>query len=116
MRTAKQTYPEQFRTINKGPELLVKLSNLSHSEGVQIPFSLKSATIFAPIGYPLIIPIIKGYEPSPGTLKIGRIHLCKSFPKNGTIEVWLSKFVAIKKGSKEGTTEFIQRLSPSFSC
>lgn len=31
----------------------------------------KSVTIFAPIGYPLISPIIKAYADSPGTLNNG---------------------------------------------
>ena len=47
---------------NKGPELLVKLSSLSHSSLVQILFCLKLVAIFAPTGYPLIIPIIKAKE------------------------------------------------------
>ena len=37
-------------TINNGPELLVKLSNLSHSSLEQILFSLKSQAILAPTG------------------------------------------------------------------
>jgi len=39
-------------TINKGPELFVKLKSLSASGFVQIPVFLKSATILAPVGYP----------------------------------------------------------------
>ena len=69
--------------INKGPELLVKANNLSHSSLVQVPSSRNLVTILAPIGYPLMIPIRRAKLPSPGTLKIGRIHLFKSFPKNG---------------------------------
>ena len=36
--------------INRGPELLVKLSNLSHSSLLQILFFLKLLAIFAPTG------------------------------------------------------------------
>ena len=68
-------------TINKGPELLVKLKRRSHSSLEQILFVLKSAAIFAPIGYPLIIPIIKAKLPSPRILKTGFINLFKSFPR-----------------------------------
>ena len=38
--------------IKRGPELLVKLSNLSHSCLEQIFFSLKLTAILAPTGYP----------------------------------------------------------------
>ena len=58
----------QDANINNGPELLVNAINLSPSSLVQIFFSLKSTTILAPVGYPLIIPIIKAIAPSPGTL------------------------------------------------
>ena len=64
-------------TINKGPELFVKLSNRSHSALVQILFSLKLDAIFAPTGYPLIIPMINAKLPSPRTLNIGFINLFK---------------------------------------
>ena len=37
-------------TINKGPELFVKLKSLSHSSLEQILFTLKSHAIFAPTG------------------------------------------------------------------
>lgn len=67
--------------INNGPELFVNEISLSHSSFVQIPWALKLAIIFAPIGYPLIIPIINGKAPSPGTLKIGLISLFRNFPK-----------------------------------
>ena len=67
--------------INKGPELLVKLRRRSHSSFEQILFSLKLAAIFAPIGYPLIIPMINAKLPSPRTLKIGFINLFKTFPR-----------------------------------
>ena len=73
--------------IKSGPELLVKASNLSPSSFVQIPFCLKFVTILAPIGYPLIIPIINAKAPSPGTLKIGLINLFKTFPKISIIPV-----------------------------
>ena len=59
--------------MNKGPELFVKLSNLSHSSFVQILFFLKLVAIFAPTGYPLIMPIIKAKLPSPRTLNNGFI-------------------------------------------
>ena len=70
-------------TINSGPELLVKASNLSASCLVTIPCSIKLETIFAPTGYPLISPIRKAKAPSPGTLNNGLIigfsHLPKYF-------------------------------------
>ena len=69
--------------IKSGPELFVKASNLSASSLVQVLFSLSFVTIFAPTGYPLIIPIINGKAPSPGTLKMGRINLLSILPKNG---------------------------------
>ena len=73
--------------INRGPELFVKLSNLSHSVSVQIERSLKSATIFAPTGYPLIVPIRRANAPSPGTLNRGLISLFNNLPKSGITAV-----------------------------
>ena len=101
--------------IKSGPELFVKASNLSASSFVQIPWDLKFETIFAPIGYPLIIPIIKGKAPSPGTLNIGLINLFKSFPKIEITFVYPRSSVAMKKGSREGTTEFAHKASPVFA-
>ena len=46
--------------INRGPELLVNAIKRSDSALVKIFLFRKSHTIFAPTGYPLIIPIIKG--------------------------------------------------------
>ena len=66
--------------INKGPELLVKLKSLSHSSFVQICSFLKLVAIFAPIGYPLIIPIIKAKAPSPRILNKGFINRFKILP------------------------------------
>ena len=68
-------------TINNGPELFVKLNRRSHSSFEQILFSRKLAAIFAPIGYPLIIPMIKAKLPSPRTFKIGFINLFKILPR-----------------------------------
>lgn len=73
--------------IKRGPELLVKARSLSPSSFVQIPFCLKLVTILAPIGYPLIIPIINAKAPTPGTLKIGLINLFKTFPKTSMMPV-----------------------------
>ena len=66
--------------IKRGPELLVKAKRRSASVDVQIPSFLNFETIFAPVGYPLIIPIIKGKDPSPGTLNSGLIKKFKLFP------------------------------------
>ena len=101
--------------INKGPELLVKASILSPSSFVQSPFSLKWHTIFAPTGYPLIIPIKKAYAPSPGTLKIGLINLFRYFPSIGIKLVLFRSSVATKNGKRVGTTEFAHRKRPSFA-
>lgn len=73
--------------IKSGPELLVKAISLSPSSLVHMPFCLKLVTILAPIGYPLMIPIIKAKAPSPGTLNIGLINLFKAFPRKGIIPV-----------------------------
>ena len=51
-----------------------------------------------------MIPIIKGNAPSPGTLKSGFINLFSNFPKIEIIFVYPRSSVAIKNGSKEGTT------------
>lgn len=83
--------------INKGPELFVNASILLPSSLVQIPLFLKSVTILAPTGYPLISPIINAKEPSPGTLKSGLIILFKVLPKYCTILVLPNNSVANKK-------------------
>ena len=64
------------------------------------------------LGIRLIMPIIKAKEPSPGTLNTGLIILFSNLPKKGTTEVYPKRFVAIKNGSNEGTTEFAQRERP----
>mgnify|MGYP004532325749 CR=1 FL=1 len=102
-------------TINKGPELFVKAISLSASIFVQSPCSLKLDTILAPTGYPLIMPIIKGKAPSPGTLKRGLINLFKILPKKDITLVYPNNSVAIKNGKSDGTTEFAQRLNPFFA-
>ena len=66
--------------INNGPELLVKLKSLSHSSFVQIFSFLKLVAIFAPMGYPLIIPMIKAKAPSPLILNKGFIKRFKMLP------------------------------------
>ena len=45
--------------MNNGPELFVKQSILSASALVHLLFIFNSETVFAPIGYPLISPIMK---------------------------------------------------------
>ena len=102
--------------IKRGPELLVKASNLSASSLLHIPLLKKFEIIFAPTGYPLIIPIINANEPSPGTLNIGLINLLSFFPKISITLVYESNSVAIKKGSKEGITEFANKLNPFFAA
>ena len=63
-----------------------------------------------------MIPIISGKAPSPGTLKTGLIILLKHLPKYATKLVWLSKFVAIKKGNKEGRTALYQSKIPDLAA
>ncbi len=101
-------------TINSGPELLVKASNLSHSSFEQILSFLKLEAIFAPTGYPLIIPIINGKAPSPRILKSGFIILFKHLPNELIKFVCINAFVATKKGKRDGTTEFAHNESPFF--
>ena len=72
----------QVPIINNGPELFVKLSNLSHSSLVQVFVFLKFTAIFAPTGYPLKVPIINAKELSPETLNRGLIILLNILPKN----------------------------------
>ena len=72
--------------IKRGPELLVKAKRRSASMEVQIPSFLNLETIFSLFFYPLIIPIIKGKEPSPGTLNSG---LIKKFRRAPSIEITL---------------------------
>ena len=100
--------------INNGPELLVKAINLSHSISEQIPSFLKSETILAPVGYPLIIPIIRAKEAAPGTLKIGLIIGLNSLPKILIISVYFNNSTAIKNGNKEGRTEVDHSSNPDF--
>ena len=102
--------------INKGPELLVKLRSLSHSSLGKIFFSLKLHAIFAPIGYPLIIPIIRAKEPSPPILNKGLIKILKSLPRKCGIFVLESNSVATKKGNKDGTTEVPHKINPDFAA
>ena len=73
--------------IKSGPELFVNASNLSASTNVQEPFLYNSETTLAPTGYPLIIPIIKAKEPSPGTLNKGRIIEPNTLLRNDTKNV-----------------------------
>ena len=95
-------------------ELFVKLSSLSHSSFGRIFFFLKSHAIFAPVGYPLIKPIINAKAPSPSTLNIGLINTLKKFPIIYGILVLESNSVATKKGNKDGTIEVAHKVSPDF--
>lgn len=63
----------------------------------------------------LNIPIIKAKLPSPGTLNTGFIILLKNIPKSLGILVLDKISVAIKKGSREGTTEFAHNFRPDFA-
>jgi len=102
--------------IKRGPELFVKLSNLSHSSLVQILLILKFEAIFAPIGYPLIMPIIKAKEPSPRILKSGFIYGFNIFPNQLMILVCINNSVATKNGNNEGTTEFAHNDRPDLTA
>ena len=101
-------------TINKGPELFVKLSSLSHYSLEQILFSLKSQAILAPTGYPLIKPITNPKAPSPLILNKGFIILFKNLPKILTKLVFIKSSVATKNGRSEGTTELAHKDNPFF--
>ena len=94
----------------------MKLSSLSHSSLLKIFCFLKLHAIFAPIGYPLIIPIIKAKEPSPFILNIGFRNLLKKLPSKNGISVLDSNSVAIKNGKSEGTTEFAHKIRPDFAA
>lgn len=102
--------------INNGPELFVKLSNLSHSSFEQIFFSLKVEAILAPIGYPLIIPIIRAKEPSPLILNNGFIKGLKNKPSILIIFVCINSSVDTKNGKSEGTTDVAQSERPDFTA
>lgn len=90
--------------IKRGPELFVKLSNLSASILVHKLFFCNSHAIFAPIGYPLIIPIMKAKAHFPFTLNIGFIIFLNNNSKYEIIGVCINKFVATKNGNSEGIT------------
>ena len=83
---------------------------------MQVLFFLKLVAIFAPTGYPLIIPIIKAKAPSPRILKSGFIYLFKIFPSCVIILVCIKSSVATKKGKIEGITEFAHRAKPDFTA
>ena len=51
---------------------------------------------------------------TPGTLKIGLIHLSNNFPISMTILVCKSKLLITKKGKREGTTHVAHKVSPFF--
>ena len=102
--------------IKSGPELFVKLSNLSHSSFEQILFFLNDEAIFAPTGYPLIIPIIKAKEPSPLTLNNGFIKGFRKMPNILIILVCINNSVETKKGNNEGTTDVAQSESPDLTA
>lgn len=98
--------------MNKGPELLVKDNKRSDSDLVRTLLLRISHTIFAPIGYPLRMPIIKGKLPCPGTLNIGLINLLKKFPRTFIIGVWLNSSVATKKGNRAGIMLLAHKYNP----
>lgn len=102
--------------INRGPELFVKLNNLSHSSLEQIFFSLKLVAILAPTGYPLIIPIIKAKEPSPLILNNGFIIGVRKKLNIFIILVCIRSSVDTKNGKRDGTTEVAQSASPDFTA
>lgn len=102
--------------INNGPELFVKLSKRSHSCFVKILFFLKFAAIVAPVGYPLITPIINAKLPSPDILNNGFINSFKNLPKIYGIFVCINNSVAIKKGNNDGTTDVAHNVNPVFAA
>ena len=62
----------------------------------------------------LISPIINAKLPSPETLNKGFIIFLNIFPKSLGTFVLESNSVAIKKGRREGTTEFAHNFKPDF--
>ena len=67
--TATPTVP----ITNRGPALLQKASSRSASVFETLPLLYSCEAVTAPIGNPLIIPIIKAHAPAGGTLNKGRI-------------------------------------------
>ena len=65
--------------INKGPELFVNASKCSPSVLLIFLSILKLLTIFAPVGYPLMVPIIIGKTASPDKLKIDFMNFVQYF-------------------------------------
>jgi hypothetical protein len=99
--------------MNRGPEVLHKLSSLCPSKGVQ-SFSCRSLeVIFAPTGYPEEMLMKKSKEPSPGTLNIGPIRGRKMEPNRLTIPRPISISTQIKKGRSAGQTILNQSFRPS---
>ena len=64
----------------------------------------------------LISPIINAKLPSPETLNKGFIIFLNIFPKSLGTFVLESNSVAIKKGRREGTTEFAHNFKPDFAA
>ena len=102
--------------INKGPELFVKASILSASFCVHNLLEYKSDTILAPTGYPLISPITKGNEATPGKLKIGFIYLSNFMLKKYIRFVCFKSSTATKNGKSEGTTLLAHKVMPFFAA
>jgi len=98
--------------INSGPELFEKVISLSASVLVKSLSFLISDVIFAPTGYPLVMPMVKAKEAQPGTLKSGRIIGSSSTPTDLIKPVPFNRFEATKKGNKDGNTTLSHRLRP----
>lgn len=91
-------------TINRGPELFVNDRSRSPSCFEIWPEFLRSTVIFAPTGYPLVIPMATAKEPQPGTLKRGLIIGSKRIPAAFIKLVLFNSSDAAKKGNNEGKT------------
>ena len=102
--------------INKGPELFVNASKCSPSVLLIFLSILKLLTILAPVGYPLIVPIIIGKMASPDKLKKVFINFLQYLPKILTMFVQYKSSIPIKKGNKEGTTLVAHKFNPSWAA
>ena len=101
----------QVPIMNKGPEVLVKASNLHASALEHLSSWYNSDAILAPVGYPESQPIESAKAPAPGTLNKGRIIGVSSFPIMSTKGVDFNKSIQMKNGSKDGITLFAQSFN-----
>ena len=92
--------------MNKGPELFVKVIKWFASSNVILFDFSRSAVVFAPIGYPLVIPKTSAIEDIPGSLKRGCIIGLRIRPIIVFIPVILRSSLKTRKENKEGKIIF----------